>query len=130
MIKFYGYKRCSTSRKARKWMDDHQVNYEFQDLVEQPPKKEDLVKWMTKYQDRGLKYFFNTHGQDYRRENLKDQTPSADTAEQHKKQQGRQMDNQRICLHQGIDSRLQIHQYNQCTDHYYSAADNPYGSAS
>ncbi|MCT7861874.1 MAG: arsenate reductase family protein, partial [Lactobacillus crispatus] len=23
MIKFYGYKRCSTSRKARKWMDDH-----------------------------------------------------------------------------------------------------------
>ena len=70
MIKFYGYKRCSTSRKARKWMDDHQVNYEFQDLVEQPPKKEDLVKWMTKYQDRGLKYFFNTHGQDYRRENF------------------------------------------------------------
>ena len=76
MIKFYGYKRCSTSRKARKWMDDHQVNYEFQDLVEQPPKKEDLVKWMTKYQDRGLKYFFNTHGQDYRRENLKEKVPT------------------------------------------------------
>lgn|SRR5690625_3762954 len=76
MIKFYGYKRCSTSRKARKWMDDHQVNYEFQDLVEQPPKKEDLVKWMTKYQDRSLKYFFNTHGQDYRRENLKEKVPT------------------------------------------------------
>ncbi len=44
MIKFYGYKRCSTSRKARKWMDDHQVNYEFQDLVEQPPKKRRLGK--------------------------------------------------------------------------------------
>lgn len=76
MIKFYGYKRCSTSRKARKWMDDHNIEYEFQDLVETPPKKEDLVKWMTKYQDRGLKYFFNTHGQHYRQQKLKDKIPT------------------------------------------------------
>lgn len=72
MIKFYGYKRCSTSRKAQKWLDDHQVKYEFQDLVEEPPKKEDLLKWMTKYQDRGLRYFFNTSGQHYRQMGLKD----------------------------------------------------------
>lgn len=76
MIKFYGYKRCSTSRKARKWMDDHHVQYEFQDLVEEPPKKEDLIKWMTKYQDRGLKYFFNTHSQRYRADNLKEKIPT------------------------------------------------------
>lgn len=42
MIKFYGYKRCSTSRKAQKWMDAHNVKYEFQDLVEQPPKKKKI----------------------------------------------------------------------------------------
>lgn len=38
--------------------------------------KEDLIKWLTQYQDRGLKYFFNTHGQDYRKENLKEQIPT------------------------------------------------------
>ncbi len=57
-------------------MDDHHVQYEFQDLVEEPPKKEDLIKWMTKYQDRGLKYFFNTHGQRYRADNLKEKIPT------------------------------------------------------
>lgn len=73
MIKFYGYKRCSTSKKAQKWLNDHNIQIDFQDLVEQPPQKSDLVKWMTEHQDRGLKYFFNTHGQDYRKLKLKDQ---------------------------------------------------------
>lgn len=72
MIKFYGYKRCSTSRSAQKWLKDHDVDFELQDLVEEPPKKENLVKWMSEHQDRGLKYFFNTHGQDYRKLHLKD----------------------------------------------------------
>lgn len=72
MIKFYGYKRCSTSRSAQKWLKNHDVNIDFQDLVEKPPKKTDLIKWMTVHQDRGLKYFFNTHGQDYRQLHLKD----------------------------------------------------------
>lgn len=76
MIKFYGYKRCSTSRKAQRWLDDHDVKYEFQDLVETPPKKDNLVKWMTKYQDRGLRYFFNTSGQHYRQMKLKDKIAS------------------------------------------------------
>ncbi|BDR60711.1 arsenate reductase family protein [Lactobacillus xylocopicola] len=72
MIKFYGYKRCSTSRSAQKWLQSHGVELAFQDLVDQPPKKTDLVKWMTDHQDRGLKYFFNTSGQDYRKLHLKD----------------------------------------------------------
>ncbi|GAA2859483.1 hypothetical protein GCM10019817_00460 [Lactobacillus intestinalis] len=66
MIKFYGYKKCSTSRKARKWFDDHQIKYEFQDLIEDPPTKVDLANWLNTHQDRGLRYFFNTSGQHYR----------------------------------------------------------------
>lgn len=73
MITFYGYKRCSTSKKAQKWLDDHGVSYYFQDLVETPPAKSDLLTWLTKYQDRGLRYFFNTSGQHYRELGLKDQ---------------------------------------------------------
>ena len=72
MIKFYGYKRCSTSKKAQKWLDQHHITYEYQDLVERPPKQEDLLKWLTKFQDRGLRYFFNTSGQVYRQMQLKD----------------------------------------------------------
>lgn len=81
MIKFYGYKRCSTSRKAQKWLDDHQVKYDFQDLVAQPPKKDELVKWMTAHQDRGLRYFFNTSGQHYREMELKDKIPTMSITE-------------------------------------------------
>lgn len=72
MIQFYGFKHCSTSRSAQKWLKDHDVKIDFQDLVEEPPKKTDLIKWMTEHQDCGLKYFFNTHGQDYRKLHLKD----------------------------------------------------------
>ena len=73
MLKFYGYKRCSTSKKAQKWLDDHQVVYQYQDLVEKTPKQQDLLKWLTDFQDRGLRYFFNTSGQVYRQMHLKDQ---------------------------------------------------------
>lgn len=76
LIKFYGYKRCSTSRSAQKWLSDHNINFEFQDLVEKPPKKADLIKWLNEYKDRGLRYFFNTHGQDYRKLHLKDKIDS------------------------------------------------------
>lgn len=72
MKKFYGYSRCSTSRKARKYLDDHGVQYEYQDLVAQPPTKEQFVSWLTQHQDRGLRYFFNTSGQHYRQQHLKD----------------------------------------------------------
>ncbi|MCH3904672.1 MAG: arsenate reductase family protein [Lactobacillus sp.] len=72
MIKFYGYKRCSTSKKAEKWLTDHNVKYDFQDLVEDPPTKAELIKWMTDHQDLGLRYFFNTSGQHYRALKLKD----------------------------------------------------------
>ena len=81
MKKFYGYKRCSTSRKAQKWLDEHGVEYEFQDLVAKPPAKADLVKWLTKYQDRGLRYFFNTSGQHYRQLGLKDKIKDMTIAE-------------------------------------------------
>lgn len=76
MLKFYGYKRCTTSKKAQKWLDEHNVKYEFQYLVEEPPKEADLIKWMTAHKDKGLRYFFNTSGQHYRQQNLKEKVPT------------------------------------------------------
>lgn len=76
MIKFYGYKRCSTSKKARKWFDDHDLAYDYQDLVEQPPTKDELKQWISAHQDRGLRYFFNTSGMHYREQNIKEKIPT------------------------------------------------------
>ena len=43
MPTFYCYSRCSTCKKAQKWLDDHQVAYDQQDLVAEPPAKELFV---------------------------------------------------------------------------------------
>ena len=76
MPTFYCYSRCSTCKKAQKWLDDHQVAYDQQDLVAEPPAKELFVKWLTEHQDLGLRYFFNTSGQHYREQKLKDKLPT------------------------------------------------------
>ena len=39
---FVGYPRCSTSRKAEKWMKDHGFAYDFRDIGELPVLKEFL----------------------------------------------------------------------------------------
>lgn len=72
MKKFYCYSKCSTCKKAKKWLDEHQVTYEAIDLVETPPTKAELLEFFAK-SSRPLRYFFNTSGQDYRRLGLKDQ---------------------------------------------------------
>lgn len=74
MKMFYCYSKCSTCKKAKKWLDEHNVQYNSQDLVVQPPAKEDLLKWLNN-SSQPLRYFFNTSGQHYRQQNLKDKLP-------------------------------------------------------
>lgn len=74
MKMFYCYSKCSTCKKAKKWLDEHNVQYNSQDLVVQPPAKEDLLKWLNN-SSQSLRYFFNTSGQHYRQQNLKDKLP-------------------------------------------------------
>lgn len=59
------YSRCSTCKKALKWLDDHQVPYTLRDIKEENPTLEELQSW---YKSSGLplKKFFNTSGQLYR----------------------------------------------------------------
>ena len=72
MPTFYCYNRCSTCRKAEKWLRDHEVTFEKIDLVATPPAAADLQRWIQADQERGLRYFFNTSGQRYRELHLKD----------------------------------------------------------
>lgn len=38
-VTLYWYPKCSTCRKAKKWLEDHDVAYEAVHLVEETPKK-------------------------------------------------------------------------------------------
>ena len=79
-ILFVEYPKCSTCKKAKKWLDDHGVVYTDRHIVEQNPTAEELREW---HQRSGLpvKRFVNTSGQLYRSENLKDRLPGMNEEE-------------------------------------------------
>ena len=61
-------------KKAKKWLDDHGVEYADRHIVDENPSYEELKNW---YQKSGLplKKFFNTSGLLYKEMNLKDKLP-------------------------------------------------------
>jgi arsenate reductase len=64
-IRFFEYAKCSTCVKARKWLESRKVSIDVTPIVEQPPRKAELLKWM---RSSGIepKKFFNTSGMSYR----------------------------------------------------------------
>lgn len=75
------YPRCSTCRKAIKWLDEHNIEYEDRDIVKDNPQKEELKEWYQK-SELPLKRFFNTSGKVYRELKLKDKLPEMTEDEQ------------------------------------------------
>ena len=63
MLKVYTYAKCSTCRKAVKFLRDHQIKFEELPIRETPPSLAEL-KFML--QGRSLKALFNTSGLDYK----------------------------------------------------------------
>ena len=70
MAIFYWYPKCSTCKKAKVWLDENRVDYETIDMIEEPPAKELLIKWMEE-NDFPVRRFFNTSGIRYREQELK-----------------------------------------------------------
>ena len=77
---FVQYPKCSTCKKAKKWLDEHDVNYTDRNIAEDNPKYEELKEW---YKKSGLplKKFFNTSGLLYKELKLKDKLPSMNEEE-------------------------------------------------
>ena len=71
MIKFYGYSKCSTVRKAKKWLNDNNIAFKEIEITENPPSKEELEK-IYKISGYEIKKFFNTSGVKYRELGLKE----------------------------------------------------------
>lgn len=74
-ITYYGYPRCTTCRKAKKWLTEKEIDFNEVNLVEEPPTAEEL-KEMIETSGLEMKKFFNTNGKVYREEKLKDKLPS------------------------------------------------------
>ena len=74
MLKFYGYKKCDTCRKAEKALAKLGKEYEFIDITEAPPSQAALKK-IVGLSGAELKKFFNTSGVQYKELNIKDKVP-------------------------------------------------------
>lgn len=79
---FLCYPKCSTCRKAQKWLDEHDVDYDIRDIKTDNPDLAELELW---HQASGLplKKFFNTSGQLYRSLELSKKLPGMSGAEQY-----------------------------------------------
>lgn len=78
---FLEYPKCSTCQKAKKWLDEHNIEYTDRHIVEENPSYDELKKW---YEKSGLplKRFFNTSGMLYREMQLKDKLATMSEEEQ------------------------------------------------
>ena len=78
---FVNYPKCSTCRKAKKWLDEHDIEYDSRHIIEDNPTADELRKWW-EISDLPLKRFFNTSGMKYRELKLKDKLPDMSEDEQ------------------------------------------------
>ena len=79
---FLCYSRCSTCKKAQKWLDGHGADYTYREIKEKNPTEKELRKWHKK-SGLPLKRFFNTSGLQYKALGLKDKLPTMSEDEQY-----------------------------------------------
>lgn len=65
MVKVYCYSKCTTCKKALKWLDDNKIQYQQIDIKEDHPDEETLRE-LHKKSALPLRKFFNTSGLLYR----------------------------------------------------------------
>lgn len=78
---FLQYSKCSTCQKAKKWLNENNIDYEERHIVEENPNASELKVWISK-SGLPLKKFFNTSGNMYKEMNLKDKLPNMSEEEQ------------------------------------------------
>lgn len=71
---FIEYPKCTTCVKAKKWLDDHGIEYTDRNIKEENPTYDELKEFYSK-SGLDLKKFFNTSGLLYKSMNLKEKLP-------------------------------------------------------
>lgn len=78
---FIEYPKCTTCRKARKWLESAGVSFDSRHIKDERPGVGELRRWHS-LSGLPLRRFFNTSGQLYRQLGLKDRLPSMTEDEQ------------------------------------------------
>lgn len=69
-VLFLEYPKCSTCKKAKKWLDEHGVAYTDRHIVEDNPQADELADWQAR-SGLPMRRFFNTSGMKYRELGIK-----------------------------------------------------------
>ena len=64
-IFLYGYTKCSTCRKAAKWLDKNNIKYNLIDIVREPPSKK-FLEFALIQLSPDKKKIFNTRGKSFK----------------------------------------------------------------
>ena len=78
---FIHYPKCTTCQKAKKWLDENNIEYTERHIVENNPSYDELKQWHEK-SGLELKRFFNTSGRLYKEMQLKNKLPEMSEEEQ------------------------------------------------
>ena len=78
---FICYPKCSTCQKAKKWLNEHDIEFTERHIVEENPSYEELKQWIEK-SGLPIKKFFNTSGRLYKEMHLKDKLKDMSEEEQ------------------------------------------------
>lgn len=78
---FICYPKCTTCQKAKKWLDEHNIDYIERHIAENNPTYDELKEWHEK-SELPLKKFFNTSGLLYKEMQLKDKLKAMSEEEQ------------------------------------------------
>lgn len=72
---FIEYPKCSTCKKAKKWLEENKIEFEDRNIIEETPTIEELTEWI-KSNELDIKKWFNTSGLKYKELNLKEKLPN------------------------------------------------------
>ena len=82
-MKVYCDAKCGTCRKALKWLDDRQIEYEKIDIAQDHP-DEAMIRELHKKSGLPLKRFYNTSGKIYKDLQLSKKLPDMSEDEQYR----------------------------------------------
>lgn len=68
---FIEYPKCTTCKKAKKWLEDNNIEFVDRNIVTETPTVEELTQWIEKGK-QDIKKWFNTSGLKYKELNLKE----------------------------------------------------------
>ncbi|MFX3647678.1 MAG: arsenate reductase family protein [Paenibacillus sp.] len=80
-LKVYQYAKCGTCRKAVKWLEAQGHEMELIPIFDSPPSESELTELIQK-SGLEVKKFFNTSGEVYKEQQLKDKLPGMSADEQ------------------------------------------------